>query len=109
VPYDIQGKVFGVRKALATSTTPLAYLLAGPCVDYVFEPLMSSGAALAQSLSFIVGDTPGAGFRVMFLLSGLMLFLIVFIAWRCDSLRDVERLVPDIEDVSEPSRLATVG
>lgn len=37
VPPDLQGRVFAVRRMVAWSTLPLAYLLAGPLADRVFE------------------------------------------------------------------------
>src|SRR5512135_1022330 len=42
IPQEIQGRVFAIRQMVSRSITPLAYLLAGPLADRVFEPLMRS-------------------------------------------------------------------
>ena len=44
---DVQGRVFAVRSMIARSISPIAYLLAGPLADKVFQPLMSTGSLLA--------------------------------------------------------------
>ena len=38
-----------------------AYLLAGPTVDHVFEPLLRHGGALAHGLGPVTGIGPGRG------------------------------------------------
>lgn len=40
---DVQGRVFAVRRTIAWSTLPLAYLSAGPLADRVFGPLLLPG------------------------------------------------------------------
>lgn len=40
---EVQGRVFATRRMIAWSTLPLAYLLAGPLADRVFEPLLAQG------------------------------------------------------------------
>jgi MFS transporter, DHA3 family, macrolide efflux protein len=50
VPADLQGRVVAVRRAIAWSFTPAAFLLAGPLADRVFKPLLAAGGALAPSV-----------------------------------------------------------
>ncbi len=45
----IQGRVFAIRTMISRSMMPLAFLLAGPLSDRLFEPLMQPGGALAES------------------------------------------------------------
>jgi MFS family permease len=55
VAADVQGRVFAVRRMIAWSSLPLAYLAAGPLADRVFEPLMVEGGPLAASVGRILG------------------------------------------------------
>src|SRR5205823_358506 len=45
-PY-VQGRIFALTGAIAGAALPLAYLVAGPLADYVFEPLMVPDGPLA--------------------------------------------------------------
>ncbi len=67
VPPDVQGRVFSMRGMVQVGAQPLGYLLGGLLADYVFEPALSSGGALASALGWLVGTGPGAGMAAMFL------------------------------------------
>lgn len=95
VPPELQGRVFAMRRMLAQSTTPVAYLLAGPLADRVFVPLMAPGGALADPLGPVIGTGPGRGIGLLFVTMGLL--LIVSTAWGYASprLRRLEEELPD--------------
>lgn len=76
VPEQMQGRVFAVRNAIQYSTIPLGILLGGFLADYVFEPLMRSGAGLAAVLEKLVGSGTGSGMAVMFLCTGICGFIV---------------------------------
>ena len=40
---DVQGRVFAIRQAIVLATPPIAYLMAGPLADQVFEPALVKG------------------------------------------------------------------
>jgi MFS family permease len=69
VPIELQGRVFAVRRMIGLSAVPLAFLLAGPLADRVFEPLAASGALREQFGRFF---GPGRGIGLMFVLTGLL-------------------------------------
>src|SRR5205085_2062109 len=46
----MQGRVFATLHMVTGLAVPLAYLVAGPLADYVFEPLLTSDGLLAGSL-----------------------------------------------------------
>ena len=50
VDLDMQGRVFSTRRMLAVAATPIAYVVAGPLADRVFEPAMAADGALSASL-----------------------------------------------------------
>lgn len=72
VPEYMQGRVFAVRNAIQYSTIPIGILLGGFLADYVFEPFMRSKNAVTAILHACVGDGPGSGMAVMFLVTGII-------------------------------------
>lgn len=95
VPADIQGKVFSMRRLVAWSMLPLAYLSAGPLSDGVLEPLMAEGGAWASSLGSVIGVGPGRGMAVLFLVTGTLTLVATALAARRPELRTLE---VDLED-----------
>lgn len=94
VPADIQGKVFAVRRICIWSGPPLAFLLAGPLSDRVFEPLMAEDGLLAPTIGRILGVGEGRGIALMFALAGLSMILATLWA-AMTRLVNVEKDVPD--------------
>lgn len=92
---DVQGRVFAVRRMIAWSSLPLAYILAGPLVDRVFEPLMAEGGLLATSVGQIIGVGAGRGIGLLFIIMGMATLLIVVAASLYPRLRRVEAELPD--------------
>lgn len=91
----IQGRVFAMRRLVAASLSPLAFLAAGPLADYVFEPLLAPGGALAGSLGRLIGVGEGRGIGLLFILLGCGLLVFLAIAASYPRLRNLEREVPD--------------
>jgi hypothetical protein len=96
----VQGRVFAIRRMIAWSTLPVAYLLAGPLADHIFEPLLAAdGSRLAASAGRVIGVGPGRGIGLMFVLMGLMTMLLAVCGYLYPRLRLVENELPDaIED-----------
>lgn len=105
IPADIQGRVFAVRQMIALSTTPLAYLLAGPISDYVFNPLLVEGGPLAGSIGQIIGVGPTRGTGLFLSLLGIMAMLLILAGYLYPRVRLVEVELPDIEteDATPPA------
>lgn len=96
VANDLQGRVFAMRSLIANSTAPLAFLLAGPLADHVFEPLMAPGGALADTVGRIIGIGEGRGIALLYMALSLFLMLVVLVASRNPHLRNVESELPDV-------------
>jgi DHA3 family macrolide efflux protein-like MFS transporter len=92
---DLQGRVFAVRRMIAWSTLPLAYVLAGPLADRVFEPLMAPGGTLAGSLGRVIGVGPGRGMALMCVLIGLISIFTSLGGYLSPRVRRVEDELPD--------------
>lgn len=95
VPLDLQGRVFGVRFMIATAAMPLAYLISGPLVDFVFEPLMAADGALAGSIGQWIGTGEGRGIGLLFMILGLLVTISVVVGYLYPRLRFVEDELPD--------------
>ncbi len=95
VAADVQGRVFAVRRMIAWSMIPLAYILAGPLADKVFEPLLLAGGPLANSLGALIGVGPGRGTGLLFVLMGLLSALVAVGGYLNPRVRLVEDELPD--------------
>ena len=92
---DVQGRVFAVQEMVARAASPLAYLLAGPLADKVFEPLLAPGGPLASGVGQVVGVGAGRGIGLIFVVMG-MLKIAVALAGQLDPhIRHVEDELPD--------------
>ncbi|HEX8161807.1 MAG TPA: MFS transporter [Pyrinomonadaceae bacterium] len=92
---DVQGRVFAMRAMIGGSCLPLAYFVAGPLADRVFEPLLAPGGPLADSVGRVLGTGKGRGIGLLFVLIGLLTVLGTAIGYRYPRLRLVEDELPD--------------
>lgn len=90
-PPDVQGRVFAIRWMVGLSTSPIAYLLAGPLADRVFGPLLAASPQLQR----VVGGGPGRGIGLMFVAAGVLTILAQFLGYFYPRLRFVEDEVSD--------------
>ena len=93
---NVQGRVFAIRAMIARSCQPLAYFVAGPLADNLFEPLLIEGGGLATNLGQIIGVGPGRGIGLMFMLLGLLLVITTLMAYMYPRLRQLEDELPDV-------------
>jgi hypothetical protein len=73
VESEVQGRVFSIRRMIATLSLPLAYLLAGPLAQRIFEPVIASETAFARAAESLVGHGPGRGIGLLIVLIGLLI------------------------------------
>jgi MFS family permease len=92
---ELQGRVFSLRRMIATAMAPLAFFLAGRLSDQWFEPLLATGGLLSDSVGRMLGVGPGRGIGLIFVLSGTIAILIQIVAFRSPTLRLAESLLPD--------------
>lgn len=90
---DVQGRVFAVLGQISMILTPIAYLLAGPLADRVFEPAV--GGSGWSSFAPLVGTGTGAGIGLMMVIAGVGTVAISagMLAW--PMMRNMERDLPD--------------
>lgn len=91
----VQGRVFAMSGMIVASTMPLAYVLAGPLTDHVFEPLLVVGGPLAGSIGQIIGVGRGRGIGLLFIVLGILVVLTVAGGSLYPRLRRLEDELPD--------------
>ncbi len=106
---DLQGRVFAVRRMVAQFTVPIADLSAGPLADFVFEPAMAQGGALAGTFGPILGGVgEGRGIGLILLTIAILPILASVFGWLYKPIRSVEEDLPDaVRDADEDDPAAT--
>ncbi|HVT14228.1 MAG TPA: MFS transporter [Fimbriimonadaceae bacterium] len=101
-PADVQGKVFAVRRMFAWFMTPLAYGIAGPLADRVFEPNHHPAEWLQRFSHGLVSSEPGAGLRSMFVVSAILTLIASLAVFLLPRFRHLEEELPDAELKAKP-------
>jgi DHA3 family macrolide efflux protein-like MFS transporter len=93
---DVQGRVFAIRRMIAFSIMPIAYALAGPLAERLFEPAMAEGGRLAALFGPLVGVGPGRGIALIFVIAGALYTLAALAILLHPRIRRVEVELPDV-------------
>jgi MFS family permease len=100
----MQGRVLALQNMLTIAPQPVAYLLAGPVADGIFQPLVGRRSVHSHAIAMIVGTGPGRGFALLLFVIGILVLLTVSWAWLNPRIRHLEDELPDAEPVSpEPA------
>lgn len=92
-----QGRTKAARSMISMSLMPLAFLSAGPLSDYVFEPCLKAGGALASGpVGALMGTGPGRGTGFLFVLAGACLLAVTAIVRLMPGIRDLDERLPDL-------------
>jgi MFS family permease len=105
VPTKIHGRVMAVHSAVSGASVPVAYLLAGPLADGLFEVWMRPGGALAAGVGSLLGVGAGRGIALLFAVLGMGTFLLVLLGSASTSLRGVEDSPSESPEPSMPPLL----
>ena len=95
---SMQGRVFALRGVVAMSSASVAYLIAGPLADRVFEPMLREGGALAGSVGRVAGVGPGRGIGFIFILMGVLSLCATVMGILYPHIRLVDKELPDAVD-----------
>ena len=88
---DSQGRLWGLISFISQIGYILAYALAGPLADYVFNPLFYEKGILAQNIGKIVGVGEERGIGFMMVLCGISLFIFSIMMKRNKEINKVEK------------------
>ena len=85
-----QGRAWGLISLISQLGFVVAYVLGGVLADYVFNPALVEGGALANTVGKIIGtgETRGIGFLII--LSGLGLIITALFVSKSKSIREME-------------------
>jgi DHA3 family multidrug efflux protein-like MFS transporter len=72
VPYERQGRVFGLAQSVEQAASPLTAFLISPITQFVFIPFMSDGGAGADAIGSWFGTGPDRGMALVFVLTGVI-------------------------------------
>ncbi|ATB48691.1 MFS transporter [Corallococcus macrosporus] len=95
VPLALRGRVFAFTGTITGAMLPLAYSISGPLADHVFEPAMASGGSLVPLLGPLLGEGPGRGIALMFVIAGALSLLLTLLSTLYRPLRELEAPLPD--------------
>ncbi len=101
-PYDVQGRVFSVRRMIAQFTVPIGDFSAGPLADKVFNPALMPGGALANSAGSVIGVGPGRGIAMMLVTAAAVPALVALAGFLNPRVRNVEAELPDANRKPDP-------
>lgn len=88
VPFERQGRVFGFAQSVEQAASPLTAFLIGPLTQFVFIPLMTTGAG-ARAIGDWYGTGPERGMAVVFSVTGLLGVLMTIAAFRSRQYRQL--------------------
>lgn len=95
VPPALQGRVFAVRRMAAQITGPVAFFVAGPLADRVFQPLLAPGGSLAEPLGPLFGTGAGRGIGLLYAVVGVVFLAVTAAAATFPRLVRLEDDLPD--------------
>ena len=90
---DLQGRVFAAIGQITGVQTPLAFLIAGPLADQVFEPARRLPAW--RAVAWAVGAGPGAGIGLMFVIGGVLTSVLSLAVYASPAIRGMEGAAAD--------------
>jgi MFS family permease len=90
VPGHIQGRVFAARSLFLQLFSAIAYLIAGPLADKIFEPAMKPDGQLAWLFGSIFGIGKGAGMALLYVLCALCMLLVGIFGFNVRLLWNIE-------------------
>jgi len=91
VPGALHGRCFALQQLVFNVATGIGLCLAGPLCDQVFEPLLDGGG-LSSSVGSIIGDGPGRGIGLLFIVLGTLMALVASVAYRVSAVRNIDNL-----------------
>jgi MFS transporter, DHA3 family, multidrug efflux protein len=86
VPFERQGRVFGVAQSIEQAASPVSAFAIGPLAQFVFIPFMTSGAGV-ELIGDWFGVGPGRGIALVFVVAGIAGLIVTLIAMRSSAYR----------------------
>jgi MFS transporter, DHA3 family, macrolide efflux protein len=94
VPLNVQGRVFALRRMIAISLSPIAYITAGPLIEKVLNPAVQNGG-FANGITTFIGTGEGRGIGLLFLILGIGWIITSLMVYLNPRVRALETEIPD--------------
>ncbi|GAA4937328.1 MFS transporter [Actinoplanes utahensis] len=101
VPYERQGRVFGLAQSVEQAASPLTAFLISPITQFVFIPLMSDGGGGARAIGSWFGTGPDRGIALVFVLTGFIGVVATALALLSRPYRNLSRRITEDRSPSE--------
>jgi MFS transporter, DHA3 family, multidrug efflux protein len=105
VPFERQGRVFGFAQSVEQAASPLTAFLISPIAQFVFIPLMTTGAG-ADLIGPWFGVGPERGIALVFTVTGLIGLVLTLVAFGTRYYRELsDRYLNEdpIEPIADPA------
>lgn len=86
IPLERQGRVFGFAQSIEQAASPLTAFTIGPIAQFIFIPFMTTGAGV-DLLGSWFGTGVDRGIALLFIVTGLIGFIVTLMAMRSRSYR----------------------
>ncbi|WP_110516454.1 MFS transporter [Herpetosiphon llansteffanensis] len=96
----LQGRVLAFRRMLAQSSLPVAFLLAGPLAERLFEPGVQADGWISNLTNLSWSQTTGRGTGLVISLMGVLMLGLITLTYANPRVRRVESEVPDFRQAS---------
>lgn len=108
VPYHRQGRVFGVAQSVETAASPISAFFVAIVAQSFVIPWMADGGQ--DVLGWLVGEGRARGMAVLFMAAGLIMLLIVLVAFASRPYRALSRHYADTrQSIPVPGAEAGAG
>lgn len=91
IPPERQGRVFGFAQSIEQAAAPITAFVIGPIAQFVFIPLMTTGAG-AELIGGWFGTGTDRGIALVFILAGLIGLVVTLFAIRSKAYRALSRI-----------------
>jgi MFS family permease len=91
IPNRQQGRAWGLISLLSQFGALIAYCTVGLLADFLFNPLLVEGGALASTLGQAIGVGEGRGIGLMLIISGIIFALLAVLVARSKAIRLLEK------------------
>ena len=110
VPFERQGRVFGLAQSVEVASAPVSAFIIGPVAEFWLIPFTNSDAGRAQ-WGWLLGDGQARGIALVFLLAGLAGLALTLFAFTTRSYRWLSARYAEPSDTpaAEPDDASTTA
>ncbi len=87
---DAQGRAWGLISLISQIGYVIAYCLSGVLSDYIFNPALVEGGALANSVGKIIGTGETRGIGLLLIVAGAGMIVSAFVVSKSKTIRELE-------------------